>query len=183
MAERDYLRARLDRKIKIGAAYYPEILRDERVLADDISKMKELGVNVVRMGEFAWSTMEKEEGKFDFSFFRRVMDELYKADIAVVFCTPSPTPPKWLTDKYPETLAINDSGVKKQFGARNNYCKSSPVYREKTALIVSEIAKELSDHPALIGWQIDNEISPRDDCFCPYCKKAFCEFLRKKYNN
>ena len=181
MAERDYLRARLDRKIKIGAAYYPEILRDERVLADDISKMKELGVNVVRLGEFAWSTMEKEEGKFDFSFFRRVMDELYKADIAVVFCTPSPTPPKWLTDKYPETLAINDRGVKKQFGARNNYCKSSPVYSEKTALIVSEIAKELSDHPALIGWQIDNEISPRDDCFCQYCKKAFCEFLRKKY--
>ena len=168
-------------KIKIGAAYYPEILRDESVISDDISKMKELGINVVRMGEFAWSSMQTKEGKFDFSFFSHVMDELYSKDIAVIFCTPSPTPPKWLTDKYPEILATKDDGMKKQFGARNNYCKSSPVYRKEVAKIVRDIAKNLSDHPALIGWQVDNEISPSDSCFCDYCKNAFCLYLKDKY--
>lgn len=177
----DYLSTQFQRKIKIGAAYYPEILCDEQVLNDDISKMKELGINIVRMGEFAWSTMEAKEGEFDFSFFRHVMDKLYEAEIAVVFCTPSPTPPKWLTDKYAETLAIKDDGERKQFGARNSYCKSNPIYREKVAIIARKIAEELSNHPALIAWQVNNEISPNESCFCPYCKKAFRKFLKEKY--
>ena len=177
----DVLSANFQQGIKIGAAYYPEILRDEKIIDDDISKMKELGITVVRMGEFAWSTMEAEEGKFDFSFFRHVMDKLYKAEIAVVFCTPSPTPPKWLTDKYEEVLATKEDGQRKQFGARNNYCKSSPVYREKAAMISRKIAKEISRHPALVAWQVNNEISPNERCFCPYCKKAFGKFLKDRY--
>ncbi len=172
---------RFQRGIKVGAAYYPEVLCDDQVINDDILKMKKLGITVVRMGEFAWGTMEKEEGKFDFSFFRRVMDKLYEAKIAVVFCTPSPTPPKWLTDKYEETLATKDNGQRKQFGARNNYCKSSPVYREKVALISRKIAEALSDHPALVAWQVNNEISPNESCFCGYCRKAFGAFLKDKY--
>ena len=95
-------------KIKVGAAYYPEVTRDEEMIDDDISKMKELGNNVVRMGEFAWSSMETKEGEFDFSFFRHVMDKFYEAGIGVIFCTPSPTPPKWLTDKYEEILVFNE---------------------------------------------------------------------------
>ena len=177
----DGLGARNVREIKVGAAYYPEVLRDEKVLKDDISKMKELGVNVVRMGEFAWSSMEAEEGEFDFSFFRHVMDRFYEAKIDVIFCTPSPTPPKWLTDKYEEILAVKDNGERRQFGARNNYCKSSPVYRDKVTLISRKIAEALSDHPALIAWQVNNEIAPLETCFCPYCRKGFSAFLQKKY--
>lgn len=175
------LREKLSSEIKVGAAYYPEIMKDEKVIDDDILKMKTIGINVVRMGEFAWGTMEKEEGKFDFSFFRHVMDKLYDAEIGVIFCTPSPTPPKWLTNKYSEIYATNEDGSKKQFGARNDFCKSSPLYREKTGLIARNIAKELSNHPALIGWQIDNEISPHETCFCKYCKQGFSKFLEKRY--
>ena len=95
----EHLNARFQQQINIGAAYYPEVLRDDALIADDISKMKTLGISVVRMGEFAWSTMEEKEGKVDFSFFRHVMDKMYEAEIAVIFCTPSPTPPKWLVNK------------------------------------------------------------------------------------
>ena len=172
---------RFNREIKVGAAYYPEVLRDDKIIDDDIAKMKELGITVVRMGEFAWSTMEQEEGKFDFSFFRHVMDKLHEAEIEVIFCTPSPTPPKWLVNKYPETLAIKENGERKQFGARNDYCKSNPVYREQVATISRKIAEEFSAHPALIAWQVNNEISPREKCFCSYCKKKFSDFLKEKY--
>ncbi|MBE7080829.1 MAG: hypothetical protein E7371_06295 [Clostridiales bacterium] len=177
----ELLNARFQRQINIGAAYYPEVLRDDALIADDISKMKQLGISVVRMGEFAWSTMEEKEGKVDFSFFRHVMDKMYEAEIAVIFCTPSPTPPKWLINKYPEILATKENGETKQFGARNDYCKSSPIYREKVKGISRKIAEALSDHPALVGWQVNNEISPREVCFCSYCKKGFSQYLKDKY--
>jgi beta-galactosidase len=98
-----------EKKIWLGAAYYPEAWTDE-VIADDIAKMKEIGVNVVRMAEFAWSTMEPREGEFDFSVFKSVIRKMAGAGIDVIMCTPSATPPKWLTDKYEETLMMNDNG-------------------------------------------------------------------------
>ena len=170
-------------KIWLGAAYYPEAW-DEATLKDDIAKMKEVGVNVVRIGEFAWSTMEREEGVFDFSLFRKVMDALHAAGIAVILCTPSATPPKWLTDKYEETLAMRDNGVRKHFGGRCHPCKSSAVMREKNRTVVTKMCEALAGHPSVIGWQIDNEIYPYDNgCFCPTCRAKFARWLEKKYGD
>jgi beta-galactosidase GanA len=33
-----------------------------------------------------------------------------KTDIKVIFCTPTTTPPAWLTEKYPEVLAVDIQG-------------------------------------------------------------------------
>ena len=169
-----------DRKIWLGAAYYPEAWTDE-VIDDDIRKMKEIGVNVVRMGEFAWGTMEREEGVFDFTLFKGVIQKMAGVGIDVIMCTPSATPPKWLTDKYEETLMMNDNGKRKQFGGRCHPCKSSPIMREKNRLIVTEMAKAFRDEPNIIGWQIDNEIYPYRGCYCPICKTGFGKYLEKKY--
>ena len=44
------------------------------------------------------------------------------------------------------------------------------------------MAQEFADDPAVIGWQIDNEIySFGNGCFCPNCQAKFRERLRKKY--
>ena len=167
-------------KIWLGAAYYPETWTDE-VIADDIAKMKEIGVNVVRIAEFAWGTMEPEEGKFDFSLFLDVVRKMAENDIDVIMCTPSATPPKWLTDKYEETLMMHDNGKRKQFGARCHPCKTSPIMREKNRIIVTEMAKAFANEPNVIGWQIDNEIYPYRGCYCPLCKKGFGKWLKNKY--
>ena len=167
-------------KIWVGAAYYPEAWTDE-VIADDIVKMKKIGVNVVRMAEFAWSTMEPEEGKFDFSVFQKVVRKMAENDIDVIMCTPSATPPKWLTDTYEETLMMNDDGRRKQFGGRCHPCKTSPIMREKNRIMVTEMAKAFKDEPNIIGWQIDNEIYPYRGCYCPLCKKGFNKWLKNKY--
>ena len=86
-----------------GAAYYPEGLSDQRV-DEDIRQMKETGINVVRLAEFAWSRLEPEEGTYDFGWLRRVIAKLDEASIGVILCTPSATPPVWLTQKYPDIL-------------------------------------------------------------------------------
>ena len=165
----------------IGAAYYPEVWPREAV-DGEIAKMKEVGINCVRVGEFAWSRMEPEEGTFCLDWLQEVCDKMYAAGIAVILCTPSATPPKWLTDKYPETLNVQSGGIPSQFGGRCHVCKSSPVMREKNRLIIERMAQLLGRHPSVIGWQLDNEIFHYGDgCFCPLCQKRFKEYLKKKY--
>ena len=88
------------KNIYLGAAYYPELWSEEE-FKKDITRMKETGVNCMRIGEFAWSKMEPKEGEFDFSIFEKVVDTLYENGISTVMCTPTCTPPRWLFKKYP----------------------------------------------------------------------------------
>ena len=76
-----------------SAAYYPE-LWDEKTIAQDIEQMKKVGLNAVRIGEFAWSKMEKREGEIDLTFFRDIITRLHENGINTILCTPTPTPPK-----------------------------------------------------------------------------------------
>ena len=169
------------RKIYVGAAYYPEMWAEEEI-DKDIAQMKELGVNCVRVGEFAWGKMEPREGEFDFSWLKTAVDKCYAAGIVTVMCTPTCTPPRWLLDAYEETRGVNAQNVRAEVSSRCHPCKTSTVMREKNAIIVERLAKEFGSHPGVIGWQIDNEIFPYGDgCYCPLCVAAFREYLQKKY--
>mgnify|MGYP000243091063 CR=1 FL=1 len=48
----------------LGVDYYPEQW-DAALLEQDLDTIAELGCNVIRIGEFAWHLMEKEEGKYE----------------------------------------------------------------------------------------------------------------------
>jgi beta-galactosidase len=41
------------------------------------------------------------------------------------------------------------------------------------------MATHYANHPAVIGWQIDNEFGDR--CYCPICARAFQDWLRQRY--
>ena len=169
------------KQILVGAAYYPEMW-DENEVEKDIARMKEAGVNCVRVGEFAWSKMEPEEGKFDFSWLKNAVDKCYAAGIVTVMCTPTCTPPRWLLDTYEETRSVDARNVRAEVSSRCHPCKTSAKMREKNAIIVEELAREFGGHPGVIGWQIDNEIFPYGDrCYCPLCVEAFRGYLREKY--
>lgn len=169
-------------KIYLGAAYYPE-LWDESEVEKDIARCKELGVNCLRVGEFAWGKMEPKEGKYDFAWLLRVIDKLYENGIYTVMCTPTCTPPRWMLNKYPEMRRVMSDLVKSDVSSRCHVCKSSPVARKKNAQIVTEMAKVFSGHKGIIGWQIDNEIFPYGDgCFCENCKKGFRSYLKEKFD-
>ena len=73
------------KKIWIGAAYYPEMW-DESEIDKDIVRMKELGVNCVRVGEFAWGKIEPREGEFDFDWLKKAVDKCWEAGITTVMC-------------------------------------------------------------------------------------------------
>lgn len=167
----------------LGAAYYPEMW-DESEVEKDIARCKQLGINTLRIGEFAWGKMEPKEGEFHFDWLKKIICKLYENGIYTVLCTPTCTPPRWMLDKYEEmriiTPELNRTGV----SSRCHVCKTSKVAREKNRIIVTQMAKTFSGHKGIIGWQIDNEIFPYNEgCFCENCKTAFRTYLKEKYRS
>lgn len=164
-----------------GACYYPEHW-DRSEWANHARLMKEAGFNTVRMGDFAWGVMEREEGKFDFSLFDDAIDTLAKEGIKVVMCTPTAGPPKWLVNRY-DILQRDRYGHKENWGSRREGCANSREYRERSVIIAEEMAKHFAGNPNVIAWQIDNEFGCHGStlCYCEHCRQAFGEWLRKKY--
>lgn len=171
----------MEKKLYHGAAYYPE-LWDETVIDQDIELMKQAGISVVRMGEFAWSQMEPEEGKIDLTFFGGIVDKLYANGISTIFCTPTPTPPIWITHNHPERMFVNSKGERMSHGARQQICTNNPDFLFYSDRITEAIAKKFADHPGVIAWQLDNEFKCHiAECYCEICLSLWHEWLREKY--
>lgn len=168
-------------KLIHGVCYYPELWPAEDV-DRDITEMKALGINLIRIGEFTWSSMEPEEGKISTRFFRDVMDKFHAAGISVVFCTPTPTPPVWLTHGHPDRLFVNADGERLIHGARQHVSYEHPAVRAACFRIVEAIAKDLGNHPALVAWQIDNELKCHvAEDFSPGAIAAWHKWLKKRF--
>lgn len=168
-------------RLTMGVCYYPEHW-PENLWAEDLDRMLDTGISVIRIAEFAWNKIEPEEGRFEFGFFERFLDLCEEKKMKVIFGTPTATPPAWLTEKYPEVLNGTKDGVLYRHGGRRHYNYNSPVYQEFCARIVEKEAEHYGKHPAIVGWQIDNELN------CETCEfyseadsAAFRVFLKEKY--
>ncbi|MED1203380.1 beta-galactosidase [Heyndrickxia acidicola] len=168
----------------LGVDYYPEHW-DLEIMDHDLKRMKEMGVNMVRIGEFAWHLMEKQEGEFDFSFFDAAIRKIKEYGIHIMFGTPTATFPAWLAKKYPSIFIEDENGQRLSFGGRRQYCYNSVVYNELSLRIVEKLVEHYRDEEAIVSWQIDNELGHEgsDLCHCPDCHKGFQEFLEEKYQS
>jgi beta-galactosidase len=164
--------------VRLGAAWYPEQW-PEAQWESDLQLMQDAHMNVVRIGEFAWSTLEPSEGHYELDWMDRAIALAAKHHIAVVIGTPTDAPPAWLTTKYPNTLGMNADGHLREHGSRRQFNYASPRYRQLCALIVTQLARRLGHNPNVIGWQIGNEYS--DESFDPATRALFQQFLREKY--
>jgi beta-galactosidase len=151
-----------------GVDYYPEhwvfpcggsAENPEGQWIQDAQLMRRAGINVVRLGEFCWGLYEREDGKFDFSWLKRVMDVMGEHGIQVVLGTPTAAPPIWLARKHPEILPIDERGLVKHEGTRRAVCLNSDVFWTYSKRIVENLAQAVGTHPQLIAWQIDNSLA------------------------
>lgn len=163
---------------RFGVDYYPEHWPEERWQVD-AQLMAEAGFNVVRLAEFAWSKMEPVEGQYEFDWLDRALSTLSAHNIQAILGTPTASPPPWLMTKYPNAYRVREDGRRLTYGNRREYCPNSPVYQELSRRIVTQMAEHYTGHPAVIGWQIDNEFGDR--CYCPACAMTFQAWLRKRY--
>ncbi len=168
--------------LTIGVYYYPEAWPESQ-WARDMANMHKLGMEFVHMGEFAWYFMEPQEGKYDFDWLEKNVDLAAKNGMKVILCTPSATPPIWLTREHPEILMVDEQGRTMDHGSREHADWSSPVYREYVTKIDTELAKRFGHDPRVWGWQIDNELSHygRDFSYSQAATLKFRAWLREKY--
>ncbi len=171
------------KSIQLGVCYYPEHW-DRALWEEDLDRMLETGIEVVRIAEFAWNKIEPKEGEYTYDFFDSFLNLAEKKGMKVIFCTPTATPPAWLVTKYPEVLNADMEGHLYRHGSRRHYNYNSPVYWEFSRKIVEASASHYGRHPAIIGWQIDNEFNCENNEF--YSESdgaAFRRFLQEKYGS
>jgi beta-galactosidase len=162
----------------LGAAWYPEQWPESR-WNTDLQLMEAAHINFVRVGEFAWSTLEPSEGNYQLDWLDHAIRAAEKHHIAVVIGTPSAAPPAWLTTKYPETLRTKENGRKDGHGNRQQFDWSDPKYRELARNIASKMAERFGHDPNVIGWQIDNEYA--NESYGDATQARFQDWLREKY--
>ena len=166
----------------LGVDYYPEQW-DASLLEQDLDTIVELGCNVIRIAEFSWHLMEKQEGQYDFSFFDRVIEKAKERNLKVIMGTPTATIPAWLAKKHPDILSEFEGRKKRAFGGRHVYCFNSPHMYAYSEKIIRELVEHYKDEESIVAWQIDNEIGHEgsDVCYCENCQKAFQTYLSKKF--
>lgn len=165
-----------------GGDYNPEQwIKNKEIWDEDMRLMKKANCNTMTVGVFSWSFLEPSDGEYDFSFLDEIINKIYQNGGYVILGTPSGARPRWLAEKYPEVLRVNERGERMYYSERHNHCFSSFEYIRKVKEIDAKLAERYGSHPALLAWHISNEFG--GECFCPLCVQAFRDFLRKKYHN
>jgi beta-galactosidase len=170
------------RPMHLGVCYYPEHWPEDW-WAGDARRMAEMGLSRVRIGEFAWSRIEPAPEQFDWGWLDRAVDVLHAAGLKIIMGTPTATPPRWMLDKHPDMLAIDDAGRPRKFGSRRHYCFAHLGYRDESARITTLMAERYGAHPAIVAWQTDNEYGCHDTAvsYSASAAAGFRKWLAAKY--
>lgn len=172
----------MTRTATLGVCYYPEHWPESQ-WADDARRMVELGIRIVRIGEFAWTRLEPTPGEYRFEWLDRAIETLGGAGLKIVLGTPTTTPPKWLIDQMPDMIAYDREGRPRGFGSRRHYDFSHEGYRREVARITEVLAKRYGQNPHIMAWQLDNEYGCHDTIrsYSPVARRAFQDWLRTRY--
>ena len=143
-------------QVLFGAAYYHEYQPSPRLEAD-LDLMAQASFSVIRVAESVWTTWEPEEGRFDLDWLQPVLDGAHARGIEVVLGTPTYAAPPWLVRRYPEIAAESATGVRVPWGSRQEIDYTHPAFLFHAERVVRRIVSRYAEHPAVIGYQVDNE--------------------------
>lgn len=165
--------------ILYGVAYYHEYMPYER-LDKVIQMMKDAGISVVRLGESSWGLFEPQDGHFEFAWMDRIIDKMHKAGIKVIFGTPTYAIPAWLGVKHPEVFVERIDGTKSSYGSRQNFNITNAAYLFYSERIIRKLMEHYAKHPAIIGYQVDNETTNYGAANPDYFR-SFIDYMKEKY--
>lgn len=168
------------KKLLYGVAYYDEYMPYDR-LDKDIEMMKAAGINVVRIAESTWSTLEPQNGEYNFHHIDRVLHAMEEAGIQVIVGTPTYAVPTWMVKEHPDVLAITPRGQNK-YGPRQNMDITNPTYLFYAERIIRKLMEHVKDFPCVIGYQVDNETKYYNTCG-PNVQHRFVKYLKKKFGS
>ena len=171
-------------KRALGVCYYPEHWPED-VWRHDADLMVESGIRWVRIGEFAWSRLEPEPGNLRFAWLDRAIATLADAGLKVILCTPTATPPRWMSTRHPDMLALDEQGRPRRFGSRRHYCFSHEGYRDAGARIATLLGDRYGKDERVAAWQIDNEYGCHETVlsYSDAARQAFRVWLARRYGD
>ena len=165
-------------KLYFGAAYYSEYLPYDRV-EKDMEMMEKAGMNVIRIAESTWSTLEPQEGVYDFTHIDRMLNAAACHHISVIVGTPTYAVPTWLVKKYPDILAITQNG-RERYGHRQNMDITNPDYLSHAERVIRVLMEHVKDVPHVIGYQLDNETKSYGTAG-PRVQAMFADYLKENF--
>ncbi len=165
-------------RLLYGAAYYDEYMPEER-LEKDLEMMEAAGMNLIRIAESTWATEEPENGVFDFTHVRRVLEAAGRHGISVIVGTPTYAVPPWLAAEHPEILAVTERGPEK-YGRRQNMDITSPAYLFHAERVIRALMECVQEYDCVIGFQLDNE-TKHYHTSGPNVQKRFARYLKGKF--
>lgn len=160
--------------VQWGVSYYPESVPEDE-WARDLDHMRGAGLTCLRLLDFAWSALEPREGDYRFEWLDRFMALLPPRGMTAVMCTPTATPPAWLARQYPEAMLAGRDRQPRAWGNRREGDIDSEIYRHFSAEIARRMGERYGHHPAVVGWQIDNELVG-SELLAPECHSRTSQF-------
>lgn len=165
-------------ELLFGTAYYLEYMPYDR-LEEDIQMMKAAGINVLRIAESTWSTLEPKEGCYDFSWIDRVLEIAEREGMWVIIGTPTYAIPSWLEKKCPEVMVF-DGKERAKYGHRQQMDIMHPVFRRHAEQVIRRLLEHTAGHKRVIGFQIDNETKHYGTA-SKDVQRLFVEYLKEKF--
>jgi beta-galactosidase len=160
----------------------------------DLEQIKNLGFNTVRCW-VEWTACEKEEGRYDFSALRTIVDLAEQVGLRIIVQVYIDSAPDWVGRKYPDSKFVASNGLAVESQAAPGFCFDHLQVRKKILQFFSEAAKVVKDSPAFLGWDLWSEPhiinwaeiyylgDPEYIQFC-YCHSSLARFrgwLKAKY--
>lgn len=146
----------LPARVLFGAAYYTEYQPPDQ-LKTDLDLMVDAHFSVIRVGESVWSSWEPEEGRFELDWMAPVLDGAHERGISVILGTPTYAVPPWLARLYPEIAGEQATGRRIPWGGRQEVDYTHAAFRYHAERVIRQIVGRYAEHPAVIGFQVDNE--------------------------
>ena len=166
-------------QIYYGAAYYDEYMPCDRI-REDMRMLREAGMNVIRIAESTWATMEPHDGVFDFTHLDRMLEASAAEGIKVIIGTPTYAIPAWMAARYPDILAVTRGG-QEIYGRRQNMDITSPDFLRHAERIIRRMLKHIQGVKHIIGFQLDNETKAYDTRG-PRVQAMFASYLKEQFN-
>jgi len=166
--------------ILYGVAYYDEYTPVDRV-DEDLRLMKQANISVIRIAESTWGTLEPQPGVFDFTHVDRMLAAAQKYGIKVIVGTPTYAIPTWLAREHPDVLVTRPEG-QARFGYRQNMDITNPHYRAAAKRVIEALIEHVADHPAVIGYQVDNETKAYNTAG-PNVQAAFVKAMKEMWGS
>ena len=158
----------VDTRLRIGSHLYLRRDMSEAEIFAAIGKMREIGMNVVRVYPY-WADVETARGEYDFTRVDACYRACEKFGLGVLHTFKLNAPPAWMN--LTRSFNLDDFGD-----------LDSPAFRDALKKFVVRSVERYGKSPALVAWCPWNEPRfPMPQRFAPYALDAYRDYLKRRY--